>query len=329
MALLATGCDSGSKSKTSDNFVKPDTRYTSNSDTPGTQPTGESNSNPGSGTTPGSEPDPSKPAPIDPNRPDGRPIDRKPAKFTPPPNRADNQTIPKPKTNQWVKTTLTASQLAKNVGSKMASLNQTHGEARLSAKTPEGSGEINAPYDFAGEGKFRIVYLQPKAMLEAGLVVGDGKVKTVLLDNKYAQPVPTQKPDVTSATLKAKLLQEWPIQFSRAMFMGTTDKWDPWLPLIQQLADPKSGYSMFIEERVMDFEGQKIKNYRLLAVRKPEVAKKAGKSEIEMVFDAHHWLPVTIRTNTTSVNGKQWNQMWTVAWEFGKKPDESLFVVTK
>ena len=53
-----------------------------------------------------------------------------------------------------------------------------------------------------------------------------------------------------------------------------------------------------------------------------EAERTLGPASMEIVVDAHFWLPVTIRTEERPAGGKPWNFEWTAGWKFGQKFSE-------
>jgi hypothetical protein len=279
---------------------------------------------PGSGST-DTEPPPksggTKASPRDPNASNDPETGPGPKISAPSPNK----TIDKPGTASWIKTSLTVGEIATKVGQTLLTLENAYGDGRVGIKTPAGSGVVVTEYYFGTGKQIRCSFVVPNEVPTAGSVISNGDQKIVVSSSGTKGPMPASESDPVSDTVKGSILANWPRHFSRALVMGRTDGWDPWKPFADQLADAKSEFHTTVEERTSEFRGHKILNYRILATRKPEFAKKHGKTEIEIVVDALHWLPVTINTRVTEPNGATWNQAWTTRWKFRQDHEPRVF----
>jgi hypothetical protein len=89
-----------------------------------------------------------------------------------------------------------------------------------------------------------------------------------------------------------KLLASWWLDAPKLLM-------NPWVenrPVFADLltAFKTQGFKVITEERVMDFHGKQLKNYRIVADRAAAAAKASGPAHTEIVFDAARGLPVSI-----------------------------------
>lgn len=251
------------------------------------------------GSTPNASGNPGKEAPLPSNIPSGIKL-------------SEPKPVQPAGLNGWGKTTLSKAQLASNMAKAMGALQKAECRAVVYSHTPEGTGTNYLKYRIATQSRYRLEYLSTSAAIPSlATVLSDGRSVRELSNGAWR---PVTAPDDSSPKLASDFLR----QFSRVMLANVIDKKDPWGKLFSGLDSAQSQFSSSIEERVARYEGHDIKSYRIVAKRKPEAERTLGPASMEIVVDAHFWLPVTIRTEERPEGGKPWNFEWTAGWKFGQ-----------
>lgn len=315
-ALLLAGCNAPAPSAKSGGNPTPGMPDPKAAPTPtesGDKPLDPENSSAKPNTVPSGIPDSSKGAPT---------VDAKGAPITPSPASVP---IEKEQTGNWKKSTLDAATIAKNVSNRIGRLENCKSEAALHVKLGDGSGQLNLESFFGAKGQYSIAYGLMDSRPYFCAVRSDGKNKIVLLKDTMSKPMPITAKDASTQALRTNVVGAFPRDFSRGIYTSLTDGWDSWSQLIAAVRKPNSGYTLVTEERLTPYQGMNIVNYRLLIKRTPAAAKKFGSLEMEVVIDKVHWLPVTIRSQTTDLKGIVSNQLWASKWQFNVKNDPKMF----
>lgn len=233
--------------------------------------------------------------------------------------------IPKTGANGWKTAAVDGKELASKIGAALASLQGTEGETVATIKTPTGNGQVIGKVKVQDSKSFSIQYLIVDEMPALKEIRSNGKLKATSTDQgafPKKGPVTAQTPE--SRLTSSQLASDWPRKFPQLVFLGLTDKKDPWKPLIDELLSGRSGFKTEIAERTMEYKGRKVSNYRLTAKRTEAAAKQYGPCEMEMVFDGKRFLPVTIRVNFEDPAEGKYQVLWQTGWNFLKKfkPEE-------
>ena len=223
-------------------------------------------------------------------------------------------------TQKWTASKLSGKELASKIGSAMRSLRATYGKTISTIKTPTGTGQVTSEIKIQDDKVYSIQYIVVGIMPETGEVRADGKRRAFTGPNgAFKDRLPITVPSPEAKLSVSQISSSWPKKFPRLAFLGLTDAKDPWVPVISDLVSGKSGFKTEVSERISDFRGKKLRNYRIVAKRSPAAAKTLGPCEIEMVFDGVRYLPVTMRVNTKFPKEGEFKIQWQSGWNFDQK----------
>lgn len=296
--LVLAGCQK-TETKTASDFTRPDTTFSGGGDPApsATSPTAPEVSKGG--------PEPSKPTP----KPE-------PEKIPEPPKVAVE--IAPPKTQGWMKSDLSFSELGEKVGKTMRSLRGAYGEATLLADNGEMSGSVTSLIKVRSDKEFAIEYNLPFAPARINRLLGNPSEGKAMLENGEWKRIPERWSD--------NLVETWPATFTKQIFAGLVTGQDSWKPYFEALAAGKGGYAATVEMRtILPGEGGlPQKYYRVVARRSSPTT-----DEIEARFDAVHFLPLAIRVKTTQKNGRKVEAQWQARWTWTKPLDDKDFAIPK
>lgn len=233
--------------------------------------------------------------------------------------------IPETGSGGWKSASVDGMALAKKVGSALASLKSTEGETVATIKTPVGNGQVRGKVKVQSPQAYSIQYLVVDEMPALKEARSNGKLRAISTDQgAFNNKKPAGTPLKSSVLSSRQLASNWHRDFPHLLFLGLTDKRDPWQPLLEELLSGRSGFETEVAERTLDFRGKKVSNFRVTAKRTAEMAKKLGPCEMEMVFDGQRFLPVTIRVNFEDPKDGKYQIVWQTGWNFQKsfKPEE-------
>lgn len=273
----------------------------------------------------GAEPKPLEPetGKVDPEK---RDLGKKPPINVPPPPDPIIFEVPKTGKGGWTITTVNGKDLAQRVGKAMATLKGTTARTLTTLTTPYGNGQIQTDIKIQDGETYSIQFPVLNKMPEQAETLADGTNKAYRntsgrIDTK--KPVHAKGPDAEIPP--SQIARVWPREFPRLAYRGIVEGKDVWVPLINELNSPRSGFKTEISERTMDYKGQATRSYRLIATRTPAASKKLGPCEVEMVFDGRHYLPVTIRVNETVPKEGEFKIYWITHWLFKREfPNEDF-----
>lgn len=229
---------------------------------------------------------------------------------------------------KWVAVDESPSVLAERISKAFREMKDTFGESRYTIKTPTENGQVKNAIKVQDYKTYSIQTLQMSAMPNIVELRADGSKKSRTSENgSFASPKPLGSPGADAVLSPKQLVERWPREFPRLAFAGLTEGKEVWKPFFQELFSGRSGFKGEISRRTMEFRGKKVTNYRVVAKRTPEAAKKLGRCEMEMVFDGQRYLPVTIRVNLVERNGGAWNILWQTGWNFGQKFEPKDFAL--
>ena len=143
-----------------------------------------------------------------------------------------------------------------------------------------------------------------------------------------AKKLPVGK-DPNILTGSGDLISRWPKNFVQVILQSFVTGKGAGAQLVKELMSPKSGYDVTVETRTMQSGERKFPQARIIAVRKPSLAKKLGKSQFEIVVDKTMWLPLQVRVVETKPKVGTSTFEWTTAWKGGVAFDSKTFVVPK
>lgn len=231
---------------------------------------------------------------------------------------------------------MTPNQLAAKIDQAFSGLAAVQNDARVTFTIPSGSGQIKLLSKWQSPTKFSVQYLgirEGHPSLEsvrsngknAATLLGYVKGVSVASGHEAWRDIHAVKPVVPGNG--GKLVAGWPQDISRLAFGRFTLGQDVFVPLVSALKKDTS-LEVTCEKRVV-MDGQKPKtDYRILALRKEAFVKKKGDLEFEMVIDADHFVPVTMRTRSHPRGQKVTEVDWAGRWAGGKF-DEKTFEIPK
>lgn len=198
------------------------------------------------------------------------------------------------------------------------------GEAVSYVKTPEGNANARSVYKIQDPKRFRVDFLAVKELPSTAMLLANGTTKREITLGEPVKSLAVGARSPVAQLPPSKMLERWPREFSRLMFLNLTDGADAWTPVLSALSRGEEGFRTSVEERTVPFRGKQVKSVRVRAVRNAEAAKRLGACEMEMVFDAERYLPVTVRVISSDTKGKPWQLQWSAGWNFNQKfhPEE-------
>src|SRR5947209_1831396 len=155
-----------------------------------------------------------------------------------PRNAGDQQLIDilKPdRSTDWQPTNKTATELASEVGKTVAGLSDTRATMYVVTETPAGRGYLNQELKIQDNKHFNVNFVTMHLRPEHCMVVADGKSKREQIDGNWKAPVSFSKPLPDAAASGNELAKNWPLDFTRTMWLGLTDARDSWNPVVYGL----------------------------------------------------------------------------------------------
>lgn len=225
----------------------------------------------------------------------------------------------------WTKSSLTLSQLAQKVAAATKSPKGTLGVYQILAQTSEGRGVYGGEMRFQQPNVFKLnwVHIQPDPL--NGIFLANGKIRQSIFDGKLSPVVSASKIFSGVTTDPAQLVARFSNEFTRFLFQGATDGKDAWVPLLTAWSKGAGGYKLFVQERNITFQNRSHRGFRIKLDRTAAAAKTMGKSSLEVVFDGHRFLPITVRELRTDKQGKPWVIQWSGNYKFDQKFQPSDF----
>ncbi len=235
--------------------------------------------------------------------------------------------VPAPATEGWGPSSARPEHVAASVAKAMRSMAGVTGEALSVLRTPEASGSVRSIFRVRDSKVYRVDYVVVREQPTSGMIQSDGKKRTIPNREGIGKSAAYDSKSPDARLTARQLVERWPSEFTRLMWRGLTDRTDPWAPLVGGLMRGDGGFKAIFEERVTAFQGQKLKNYRIRAVRSDQAAKTLGPCELEMVFDGRFSLPVTIRVTRKDPKGREWKMQWSAGFNFRQKVGADEFTV--
>lgn len=246
--------------------------------------------------------------------------------------------IPPSQAQGWVKSDLTAEQLAAKVSAAVSSLSNTRLESSTLVGTPLGKGQYIDHATIGDRKKYKFAYVHIGDQPVTGTLVANGKQRVVRVEDSWTNPLPLDKPlpsdrDTSLSSFKEQpsspmlapltttkpedVVERWPREFSRLAFQSLSEGKDAVGPAVKGWSSGLKGYRIAaVEKRQKKVEGRQYVSYRIIAKRDK---KGGGNSEIELVVDGYRFLPVTMRTNFDDEKGRNFSAMWSGSYKFNEK----------
>lgn len=226
--------------------------------------------------------------------------------------------IAEPATQGWGPSDLTFDQLGDKVARTMSGLAGIYGEATLMADNGDMSGKVTNIIKVKTAKDFAIEYNLPASPVRTNRLMGNASQGKAMLEDGEWKPMPQGGP--------SDLLETWSLTFPKQIFSGITSGKDTWKPLFESLEAGKGGFKASVEMRMVRPKDGSVpqKYYRLVAKRTEPRAE-----EVEIRFDATHFLPLAIRVKTTQKNGKKLDAQWQAKWTWSQPLKDSDFVLPR
>jgi hypothetical protein len=238
--------------------------------------------------------------------------------------------------------TQAATAIADRVQQSIAHMENTVGKIEISY----GSTDSTDP-TYGGNGSFNQVLKVKNATTYQVpfLVVGDnpltceevanGKVRMTQYGPEWRERAAVTSP--TKAYTADPGPVEWPREFTQLIYEPITHSPMSWTDAMQAWLDPSKGYKVTIEQRAVPMTVKNAKTgaeahfaqayFRLLINRDADPQHRYGKTNLELVIDAHKWLPVQIRSIfTDKADKKTWKVSWNCDYRFGESLNAKDFI---
>lgn len=275
------------------------------------------------------EPTDQQPATSTDSKPGESPVEKpsgKPATSKPTPSDSSGSRIPTTAGVSWRASTASARTVAKQVDDMLAGLSGVSAQVdyRMSLELGDAAGNLTQLIKSPTE--FSVQYPEVEGNIPSTVYVrADGKSLSESRVNKVIV-----RPVSTKVGTPNNLVASWHEIAAREVMAPIVEKRPAFSQLVSALMDPKSGYSLKVEERQGTNRGITVRQYRLHAVRTPAAAKKLGTGEIGIVVDANIHLPVSISVVEKRPQGlKELRFDWAARWLNNQQFDPKNFVVAK
>lgn len=237
------------------------------------------------------------------------------------------------KPSDWRKAGTAPAVFAKNVDGALLKIKNAHCKARYSIEAhPLGKGGANSELMIRDNKTFRIKTVRvdrtaSNPIVTYTLIGNKGRVYALEGQVGYKELKAGADPGFLKPS--NSYLKAWAEGFPRIAFQGFVTGKGPFQGLVNELLKPSSGYTVSVDKRVMQGGGRSIPQARILAVRKPAVAKKLGTSTIEIIVDTDLWLPLQIRVREEKSKKVNGFYEWTGAWNGPARFDDVNFKLPK
>lgn len=166
---------------------------------------------------------------------------------------------------------------------------------------------------------FHIEFVMPETGSSMNRMIGDGTRRVVRKNDEWIELQPFTHKDEPDP---ARVVSLFPRGFPEEMFAHYRDGSNVWSTLFQAWQSGVGGYSTTFEEQTFKAGGKNVTQYRIQAK-----TKKSPATEIEIMVDKKHSLPLTIRVNGTLEDGRKFQVRWTATWSFGGTYDAKTFEI--
>jgi hypothetical protein len=237
--------------------------------------------------------------------------------------------IAAPNTADWGPTTVTADVLAEDIQKSIPMLRNTEGHIQAVIKDPDGAGDLHQTMKLRDTTQFDVPFVLIGDQPAEGKIISNGKFKMEMVQSRWQKTVKSSDP--VPPFLATGFSPAFERDFSQQVFSPITKVGPSWPAIIKHWEDPSQGYKITVEQRseqtFKDTAKYHYLNFRIHAIRSPEAAKRLGASEISVVVDGYHSLPVTVQTSYTEPKtNRSWQLNWGCAYFAGKKFTDKDFV---
>ncbi len=225
--------------------------------------------------------------------------------------------------SDWKQSDMTPMQIAQAADSAIGVLHGAVAETSLQVKNPAGTGQAVSKMQIQDPAHYHVEYIEvvngePHTMM----AVADGKRRGVLIASSFVKAggwhAKAAIGSQGSIPAGGDLVGAWPTQFPRLILSQLLESRGGVSAYLAALSNGVGNYVLTSEKRVIPYNGRMYTSYRIVAQRGEAAAKAQGSSRIEMVFDGHFRLPVSVRTNAKPIKGKPTDMLWATGWSFNK-----------
>jgi Tfp pilus assembly protein PilP len=230
--------------------------------------------------------------------------------------------IPKPKSENWEPVSVTAAAIAEDIQKSIPMLRNTIGQIQAVIKTPDGSGDVNQLLKIRDSKIYDVPFVLVGDRPAEAKIISNGNYKMEEVQARWQKTVKSADP--MSPFLATGFAAAFERDFTQQIFSPITNVGPSWPSMVSHWSDPSQGYKITVEERSIQIykDNPKLfyRDFRIHAVRSPEAAQRLGASEISVVVDGYHSLPVRIQTSYTDPTSKKsWEMTWAVSYHAGQK----------
>ncbi|MBN9502699.1 MAG: hypothetical protein J0H02_13055 [Armatimonadetes bacterium] len=239
---------------------------------------------------------------------------------------------PAQKQSDWKKSSSKALDVAKKVDQALYNLKNAEGKVKFHLETAKGRGNADQLVRIRDRKTFRIesVRVDYKSInpFTTEFVVSNNGVAHSFTALKGVVKVPAGG-NWGGWNLGTGLVRTWEFAFGELIFHSYLSGKGMFQAVVSQLLKGTDGYDVRVEERTMQNGGKLFPQRRILAIRKPALAKKFGAATIEMAFDATMWLPLQVQMTKTPLKGVRTVYSWTCIWSGPKRFENKYFLPPK
>jgi hypothetical protein len=224
---------------------------------------------------------------------------------------------------------VTATDLAEHIQKAIPMLRNTEGQIQAVIKTPDGNGHVNQLMKIRDTTEFDVPFVLIGDQPAEAKIIANGKFKMECVQTRWQKTVKATDP--ISPFLATGFAAAFERDFSQQVFSPITKIGPSWPTIVNHWLDPSQGYKVTVEARSEPVSSDNPKahyiDYRIHAIRSAEAAKRLGASEISVVVDGWHSLPVTVQTSYTEPKtNKNWQMTWGCSYFAGKKYTDKDFI---
>ncbi|MHB8637034.1 MAG: hypothetical protein ACYC96_11255 [Fimbriimonadaceae bacterium] len=226
--------------------------------------------------------------------------------------------VPPLSTEGWDPSKLSPMNIATRIDAAFRGLKSAAADVRLTEVLPIGSGNMITYGKFVDNKTFAVTYPivdgTPPHLVRVGVIANRGEMTQFhpgTGKNAYSPVHPVRSGGSLNG---ADVLAKWSTDMPRLTMSHFITGKDVFVPLVKALQAPGSGFSVTSQERTATLNGEYYNYDRILASRRDPKSNKML-AQYEIVVDAHHFVPLTMRTRWTPPGKNativEWAGRWT------------------
>ena len=229
--------------------------------------------------------------------------------------------IAKPGEKGWKPSKDGLGELGAALDTTFAGMNNARCEGRITYAIPLGTMDIQLAADIQDEQTFHVAFVLPEHPDSMNRAIGNGERRAMLLADEWKE-LPSYSRNGGTVKMDEKGLEKFEIAFPQLMWSQYTEGKSVWEPLFSALQKGVGGYKARVERQIASRNDEERSMIRVYAS-----TEEGEPTQIEVIIDESHMLPVTVRVVKQLEDGERTRIMWTGAWAFGGKYKPNAFVI--